>query len=123
MQSQPVVPSTFLPYRPEPRPQYAFCISGDARRWCPGRNRLNSSGFSLVDLVVVLVVVGLLVGMLLPSLHGGMGRSHSQTHCMSNQRQIVLAMMVYQIDNDYTSWGDGPMDIPGGGSATRAFVR
>lgn len=62
-----------------------------------------ASGFSLVELVVVIGLIALLVALLLPSL----GRAREQanrTKCMNNLRQIGVALFVYVGD-----FGDYPV--------------
>ena len=60
----------------------------------PGR-----TAFTLVELLVVLGVVTLLVGLLLPSL----GRARDvakQTVCLSNERQLGVALNAYLVGSD-----------------------
>lgn len=55
-----------------------------------GRRR----GFTLVEALIVLSIIALLVGLLLPAL--ATARSAAQrTHCLSNQRQMMLAATMY----------------------------
>ena len=56
------------------------------------------SGFTLVELVVVLSVVALLVGLLLPAL--GSARAAAQSAvCLSNTRQLGIALNAYLVDS------------------------
>jgi prepilin-type N-terminal cleavage/methylation domain-containing protein/prepilin-type processing-associated H-X9-DG protein len=59
---------------------------------------LQNDGFTLVELLVVISVIGLLMGILLPAL-GKVRGAASRTYCMSNLRQIGVAMRSYLDDN------------------------
>jgi prepilin-type N-terminal cleavage/methylation domain-containing protein len=74
------------------------------------RESRQATGFSLVELLVVIGVVAVLLGFLMPAL----GRARSQArivHCMSNLRQVGVAMDAYVVANDgvyplHYNWGD-----------------
>jgi prepilin-type N-terminal cleavage/methylation domain-containing protein len=72
------------------------------------RRRAISSGFSLVELLVVVGIVAVLVALLLPVL----GRARAEANrvaCMSNLRQLLQAQLMYANDSrgflTYPNWG------------------
>lgn len=73
------------------------------------------SGFTLVELLVVLAIVALLAGLLLPALAAAKGRSH-RTTCGSNLRQIGLAWEMYLADagQRFPDRRDLKLTLPGG---------
>jgi prepilin-type N-terminal cleavage/methylation domain-containing protein len=59
----------------------------------------KSSGFTLVELLVVIGIIAVLLGILMPALSSAIAQSKSIT-CLSNVRQICLAFTQYAADNE-----------------------
>jgi prepilin-type N-terminal cleavage/methylation domain-containing protein/prepilin-type processing-associated H-X9-DG protein len=56
-----------------------------------------SPGFTLVELLVVIAVIAILAAMLLPAV-GGARSAARRTVCLSNKRQLALALRLYAAD-------------------------
>lgn len=61
------------------------------------------TAFTLIELLVVISVIGILAGMLMPAI-GLVRESSRKATCGSNQRQIVLSMILYT--TEYRKWPD-----------------
>jgi prepilin-type N-terminal cleavage/methylation domain-containing protein/prepilin-type processing-associated H-X9-DG protein len=60
--------------------------------------RVPKRGFTLIELLVVIAVIALLMGILVPALHKVRFRAY-ETSCLSNLRQVNLALVTYAGDD------------------------
>jgi prepilin-type N-terminal cleavage/methylation domain-containing protein/prepilin-type processing-associated H-X9-DG protein len=68
--------------------------------WLCPLNSQARRGFTLIELLVVIAIIALLMGILLPSLN----RAREQARkiaCLSNGRQMGIALQTYLIDSEY----------------------
>jgi len=64
-------------------------------------------GFTLVEILVVIGIIAVMIGILLPALSKAQ-RTARMTSCLSNQHQLVLALLMYcQENQSYFPGGSG----------------
>ena len=78
---------------------------------------MSRKAFTLIELLVVIAIIALLLGILVPSL-SAIKEYASVANCLSNQKSLATAAILYAIDNDdklfsgYVSSGVGTKDKP-----------
>jgi prepilin-type N-terminal cleavage/methylation domain-containing protein/prepilin-type processing-associated H-X9-DG protein len=74
---------------------------------------LRGAAFTLIELLVVIAIIGILAAMLIPSLIKAKQKAQA-VHCMNNNKQLMLAFLMYAGDN--SEW------LPANGPTTRWWV-
>jgi prepilin-type N-terminal cleavage/methylation domain-containing protein/prepilin-type processing-associated H-X9-DG protein len=67
----------------------------------------HSSGFTLVELLVVIGIIAILISLLLPSLAKAR-EAASNVKCMSNMRQVGMQLQLYADQNGGYMWPEAP---------------
>src|ERR1700727_1097783 len=72
---------------------------GDLLMEAAGMRTARRSGFTLIELLVVIVIIAILAAILFP-VFAKVREKARQTTCLSNMKQLGLALMQYSEDND-----------------------
>ncbi len=77
----------------------------------PARQAFPVRAFTLIELLVVIAIIAVLAAILLPVFFSVRGKAR-QTVCVSNMRQIGLAISLYAQDaDDLYPYGNDPSDV------------
>ncbi len=87
------------PMRIPARALYAFQIPRSAPSFPPCKTRSGGRAFTLIEVLVVISIIAVLAGLLLSALRS-IHSSSDNTKCVSNLRQIAMAVNAYANDND-----------------------
>jgi len=77
---------------------------------------MRRTGFTLVELLVVISIIALLMAIFIPAL--GSSREHAEAiHCGSNVRQLLLGLISYEAESETLppAFDDTRADLPPGG--------
>ncbi|HXJ14084.1 MAG TPA: type II secretion system protein [Candidatus Limnocylindrales bacterium] len=84
--------------------------SVEQRKSAPGSGK--KAAFTLIELLVVIAIIGILAGLLLPTLARAKAKAYAVS-CMSNQKQMITAAIMYAGDNNDSWVPNQPGQNPG----------
>jgi len=84
--------------------------------WNPAISGSHRTGFTLIEILVVIAGIAILAALITPLSPGRCGPRSQSVQCMNNLRQLALALNMYASDNaDHMPWpncGNDPVNLP-----------
>jgi prepilin-type N-terminal cleavage/methylation domain-containing protein len=86
-----------------------FSLGGNKVRPINFASRTKATGFTLVELLIVIAIIGILVGLLFPAIQA-IRESSRRTKCVNNVRQIAVATHTYASNHQHFPKGGVLLD-------------